>query len=88
MLAWGGERETNLLVLADSNFSEEFYRLRTGLAGEILQKVSNYRVRLAIVGSFEMVTGSKFREFMTESNRGSQVCFAKTLEEATRWLLS
>ncbi len=86
MLAWGGERDTSAFVLKAVNFTAAFYDLRTGLAGEILQKVSNYRCRLAIVGPFSMVTSERFREFMSESNKGRQVCFARGEEEARVWL--
>jgi hypothetical protein len=88
ILAWGGEQRTDLYLLMDLNFTPEFYDLSTGLAGEILQKLSNYRVRLAVFGSFEMVTSKRFREFMTESNRGSTVCFLPEKAGALAWLLS
>ena len=88
LLTWGTEHGTDLYLLRDTNFSPEFYDLSTGLAGEILQKVSNYRQRLAIVGSFEMVTSKRFQEFMVESNRGTAVCFQREKAEAMEWLLS
>ena len=88
LLAWGGENGTDLYLLMDTNFTPEFYDLSTGLAGEILQKVSNYRVRLAIFGSFEMVVGKRFQEFMTESNKGFSVCFLREKAKALAWLLS
>ena len=88
LLTWGTEHGTDLYLLRDTNFTPEFFDLSTGLAGEILQKVSNYRQRLAIVGSFEMVTSKRFQEFMTESNKGTTVCFLRQQEKALRWLLS
>ncbi len=87
VLAWGGENKTNLFELRDTNFVAEFYDLKTGLAGEVLQKVSNYGARLAIVGTFDMVMGERFRELMSESNRGSQIRFAQDREEAIQWLM-
>jgi len=87
LLAWGGENQTNLFVLKDMNFVAKFYDLKTGLAGEVLQKLSNYGARLAIVGTFEMVMGERFRELMSESNTGSQVRFARNREEAISWLM-
>jgi len=42
---------TKVIIHSDS-FESGFFDLRTGLAGEILQKFSNYRMRLAIVGDF------------------------------------
>ena len=72
----------------DMNFIPAFYDLSTGLAGEILQKVSNYRVRLAISGSFKMITSKRFREFINESNKGSSVGFFLEKGKAQAWLLS
>jgi len=78
---------TNLYILKDVNFAPEFYDLGSGLAGEILQKCSNYHIRLAIVGQFAMVTSKKFRELMLESNRGMQVRFTGDLMDALAWLM-
>ena len=86
LLAWGSEHATNLFMLEDLNFVPEFYDLKTGLAGELLQKLSNYGARLAIVGSFGMVTSVRFRELMAESNKGSQIHFARGKDEAITWL--
>lgn len=86
LLAWGSEHATNLFLLEDVNFVPEFYDLKTGLAGELLQKLSNYGARLAIVGSFGMVTSVRFRELMAESNKGSHVHFAQGKDEAITWL--
>jgi len=78
---------TNLYLLKDVNFVPVFYDLGSGLAGEILQKCSNYHIRLAIVGQFAMVTSKKFRELMLESNRGMQVRFTGDLMDALAWLM-
>jgi hypothetical protein len=88
LLTWGTENETDLFLLMDTNFTPAFYDLSSGLAGTILQKVSNYRVRLAIVGSFEMIASKRFREFMHESNKGSSVRFFQEKARAIDWLLS
>jgi hypothetical protein len=60
-----------------------FFDLKTGLAGECLQKVSNYRRHLAILGDFSEVGSKSLRDFIGESNKTGQVVFAATLEEAT-----
>jgi PadR family transcriptional regulator, regulatory protein AphA len=87
LLAWGSENDTNLFLLEDTNLARDFYDLTTGLAGEILQKISNYNSRLALVGSFDMVVSTRFRELMAESNKGSQVHFASSEDEAISWLM-
>jgi hypothetical protein len=40
------------LIVHEKNIVPAFFDLKTRLAGEVLQKFSNYRVRLAIVGNF------------------------------------
>ena len=46
------------------------------MAGEILQKFSNYRVRLAIVGDFTPYSSKSIKDFIYESNkkRTNQLC--------------
>jgi hypothetical protein len=36
------------IIVHQKNIDEQFFDLRSGLAGEMLQKVVNYRLRLAI----------------------------------------
>ncbi|MBN2481400.1 MAG: DUF4180 domain-containing protein, partial [Bacteroidales bacterium] len=40
------------IIIQQKHLAPGFFDLSTGIAGEILQKFSNYRVRLAIVGDF------------------------------------
>jgi len=71
--------EADLLVIPAARLAPDFFRLRTGLAGAFLQKLTNYRLRVAIVGDFEaMVAASDaLRDFVRESNRGRSVLFAR-----------
>jgi hypothetical protein len=85
-MGWAGEQGTNLLLVTDTSFEPAFYDLSTGLAGEIFQKVSNYRQRIAIIGSFDMVTSRRFREFMTECNKGRSIGFLPNEAAAFNWL--
>mgnify|MGYP001764939981 CR=1 FL=1 len=78
---------TNVIIHSDS-FAAGFFDLRTGLAGEILQKFSNYRMRLAIVGDFSHLKSRNWRDFIRESTRGKMVCFIPTLEEAISALMN
>jgi hypothetical protein len=73
-------------VIPRNLLDERFFDLKTGVAGDILQKVSNYRLRLAILGDFEHVASKSLRDFISESNRGNQVIFVDNKEEALeRW---
>ena len=88
MLAWGGEHDTNRILLQEEHFARAFYDLKTGFAGEVLQKLSNYGCRLAIAGSFTTVRSERFRELMREANKGGQLRFASTEQDAVDWLTS
>jgi len=75
------------LIIHAGSLSGEFFDLRTGVAGEILQKFSNYRIRLAVVGDFSNLTSRSWRDFIRESNRGKSVCFMSSVDEAVSALI-
>jgi hypothetical protein len=66
------------------NLTPEFFDLSTRLAGEVLQKFTTYRVRLAIVGDFTNVESKSLRDFIYESNKSTQVNFVASVDEAIR----
>lgn len=73
------------MVLPKSALSEDFFRLPTGLAGEVLQKFINYHMRLAVVGDYSGYTSKNLKDFLYESNKGSAVLFlADEAEAVTR----
>ncbi|HTF22221.1 MAG TPA: DUF4180 domain-containing protein [Chryseolinea sp.] len=74
------------IVFYKENFDESFFDLRSGLAGEILQKVSNYSFMLGIVGDYSRYASKSLNDFMFESNKGNTVMFVDSLDEALRRL--
>ena len=82
-----GEHSTERLLLYAGNFPESFFDLRSGLAGTILQKFTNYHIRVALVVPSELVHG-KFREYVFEANRGDQVHTFLRRSDAEAWLTS
>lgn len=74
------------VILHEQNITSDFFNLKTKMAGEILQKFSNYRVRLVIVGNFEKYNSNNLRDFIFESNKGRMVNFTATIEEALQRL--
>ncbi len=70
------------LILHKSRFAPDFFILRTGLAGEVLQKFINYHVKVAIVGDYSQYTSKSLRAFIYESNRGNDIYFLSSVEEA------
>jgi hypothetical protein len=70
------------LILHERNVAPEFWRLETGLAGDVLQKISNCRIRVVFVGDFQKQKSKSLQAFIAESNRGNQVGFTETVESA------
>ena len=70
------------LILLEKNITPDFFDLKNGLAGEILQKFSNYRMALAIVGDFARYPSTSLQAFILECNRGKQVRFVASTQEA------
>ncbi|WP_244554594.1 DUF4180 domain-containing protein [Pontibacter indicus] len=70
------------VILHEQNITPDFFELKNGMAGEILQKFANYRVRLAIVGDFSKYNRQSVQDFIRESNKGRQVNFVSSLAEA------
>lgn len=65
---------------------EDFFVLSTGVAGEILQKFINYRIKAAIYGDYSRYTSKPLKNFIYESNHGSNFFFVATKEEAIQKL--
>ena len=76
------------MVLNKQAVTEDFFILSTGLAGEILQKFINYGVKAAFFGDYSHYTSKPLRDFIRESNRGSDFFFVPTQAEAVEKLSS
>ena len=76
------EAGTKNIVIDKKLIAEDFFILRTGLAGEILQKYINYGGRIAIYGDYAHDTSKPLKDFIYESNKGNDVFFVSTKEEA------
>ena len=74
------------IILYERNITHDFFDLQTKLAGEILQKFSNYRIRLVIVGDWSKYTSRSLEAFICESNRGKTVNFSSSPTEALELL--
>ncbi|MCF8223377.1 MAG: DUF4180 domain-containing protein [Bacteroidales bacterium] len=70
------------IIIRKENIIPEFFDLKTGIAGEILQKFSTYNVRLAIIGDFSNVSSKSLRDFIFESNKAGRILFLPGREEA------
>lgn len=74
-----------LVAVPAGRFDDSFYDLSSGLAGEILQKLANYRLRLAVFGdiSHHLRASVALPDLVREANRGRDVWFVADLDELT-----
>jgi hypothetical protein len=77
------QERASLILLPVERLDDEFFQLKTGLAGQIIQKFVTYRLRLVILGdiSGHVAQSRALRDFVYESNRGNQVWFQADLQE-------
>lgn len=80
------ETGTTKIVINKSAVCEDFFILSSGMAGEILQKFTNYHVRMAIYGDYSQYTSKPLKDFIYESNHGNDFFFVLTKEEAIQKL--
>ncbi|MDG4773713.1 DUF4180 domain-containing protein [Solwaraspora sp. WMMD792] len=71
-----------IVAIPVARLDERFFALRSGLAGSIMQKFVNYRLRLVVVGDITGHTAGStaLRDLVVESNRGNQVWFVDDLD--------
>jgi len=74
------------IIMYEKNITPDFFDLKTGIAGDILQKFSTYGVRLAIVGDFSKYSSKSLRDFIFESNKYKHINFVSSLDEAIKRL--
>ncbi|PKD20839.1 alpha/beta hydrolase [Salegentibacter salinarum] len=72
------------IIIHQKNITPDFFDLKNKMAGDILQKFSNYRFRLVIVGEFSHITSKSLKAFIYESNKGKQVNFLSSLNEVLK----
>ncbi|WP_433501132.1 DUF4180 domain-containing protein [Sphaerimonospora sp. CA-214678] len=70
------------VAIPADRFTDDFFSLRTRVAGEIVQKFVNYRLGLAVVGDISRHTSisSALRDFVYESDRGTQLWFVPDMD--------
>ncbi len=82
------ENNTNLLIIHYETLSEDFFNLRTGLAGAILQKLVNYKIKVAIIIANEENLNDRFREMIIEANKRDDYRTFRNTTDAENWILA
>ncbi len=78
---------TGAVAVAKELVAEDFFILSRGLAGEVLQKFVNYGGKIAIYGDYSHYTSKPLRDFIYESNKGRDVFFVATKDDAVEKLM-
>jgi hypothetical protein len=77
---------TDLLLLGACALPSGFFQLRTGFAGEFVQKLVDFRLRTAAVFPPEVCYPRTFQEFLLEARRGRHFRACETRGQALAWL--
>lgn len=80
--AWGLDG----LILTAADLGPDFFRLGSGLAGELFQKLTNYRVRTALVLPDFTAYGEHFAELVQEHSTHRLIRFFPTEQQSRDWL--
>lgn len=76
------EKDVDRIILEKKNLCDEFFDLKTKLAGEVLQKFINYQMKIAIIGDFSLYQSKALHDFIYECNNGKDIFFMESLEQA------
>jgi hypothetical protein len=79
-------RQADVLVVPVGRLGDDFFQLRTGVAGEILQKCVNYQLTLVVLGELPADRSQPFKDLVYESNRGRHAWFLADRAELDRRL--
>ena len=84
--AWSHRAE--LVAVPVERLDPRFFDLKTGVAGEITQKLVNYRLHLAVVGDLaqQVAKSDALRDYVRESNRADHVWFVDSEADLERRL--
>ena len=84
--AW--EHEAALVAIPVARLADDFFRLSTRLAGDVMQKFVNYNLRLAIVGDIShwLADSKALRDFVYEANKGQSIWFVADVAELEQGL--
>ncbi|MBA4866498.1 DUF4180 domain-containing protein [Streptomyces sp. PSKA54] len=71
------------VVVPAQRFGDDFFHLRTRIAGHIVQKFAQYGMGLVVLGdiSRHLKTSSALEDFVRESNGGRQLWFLQDKEQ-------
>jgi hypothetical protein len=88
LMSAASEQRAEIIAIPVERLGDDFFELRTRVAGELVQKFAMYGRRVAIVGDISQRTAASksLAAFVAESNRGQDLWFVDSLEDLGRRL--
>lgn len=84
-LCW--EHGVNSVMIHYEALSEDFFNLKTKVAGNFIQKLINYSIRAVSIIPQDVVQNDRFKEMVLETNKGNHFRMYSNKEEAESWLM-
>lgn len=80
------ENAVYTIMFPSTVLSEDFYNLKTRLAGMALQKFINYHVKVTVIIEDEEKYNDRFKEMIMEANKGNNFRTFKNIADAESWI--
>lgn len=82
-----GDR-ASVIVVPVVALDPAFFQLHSGVAGDVIQKVLNYKMKFVVTGdvSSYVAASDALRDFVIECNRGRDIFFALDESALAEWL--
>lgn len=74
------------LLLDEAALPPEFFDLSTGVTGALVQKLTQYEIRMAAVVPDPGIHSTPFQDFARETGKNRWFRFFPTREQAVAWL--
>jgi hypothetical protein len=83
LISAASEHRARFIVIPAERLDENFFRLKTGVAGAMFQKFVTYQFRVAILGDISelLKESSALNDFVRECNRGTQFWFLASRDQ-------
>jgi hypothetical protein len=83
LIAAAASLSARLIVIPVQRLGDDFFHLKTRIAGEILQKFATYHLRVVVIGDISAYLSDSvpLQDFVRECNRGSQIWFVANAVE-------
>ncbi len=79
--------DTKLILLKEDVFTSDFINLRSGLAGIVLQKLMNYKIKASAVIECRNGANERFKELIYELNKTNNFRAFDSITDAENWII-